>query len=325
MAYIIYNNDGTTILTTIANGNVDKSTTSLDLVGKNVNDYGQYISQNFTKLLTNFAYSQEPRSPKEGQLWYNTDTGQLKVYNGTNFNSPYGVEVSGTMPIISAEGDLWYDTINTQLKIYYDSGYRLIGPPVSGVLGKFGIETPTTAIREDDTNVVQNVGLIYSYGRVAGLITASPFTMKSSDSASYFNTSTTSTVVSGITAINDMDIKGDLYIKGIRQISPVQTLVAYYDITSYGNPALPVNITNANIAIGNFLAKVFSTATNTIKNEVAYPLNSDAKVICSYSSSATVRRFHLIVDPIHPPTRIWASYDLYYDSNIGNYTNVVTI
>jgi len=326
MAYIIYNNDGTTVLTTIANGEVDQNTTNLDLIGKNVNDYGQYISQNFVKVLTNSAYTEEPRSPQIGQLWYNTTDGQLKVYNGTSFTAPYGVEVSGTPPFISAEGDLWYDTINSQLKVYYSDNYRLIGPPVSGIYGKFGVETPSSTIREDDTNITQNVGLLYSHGNVTGLISTSPFTMKAADSATYFNTSTTSTVVKGITVINDMDIKGNLYIKGIRQIPPTQTLTTYYDITAYGNPLYPVNITNANIVIGSFLAKVFSTATNSVTNEVAYPLNSDAKVVCYHTSyPISVRRFHLIVDPLHPPTYIWASYNLYYDSDIGNYTNVVKV
>lgn len=325
MAYIIYNNDRSTVLTTIANGDVDSNSTSLDLVGKNSNDYGQYIAQNFISLLTNFAYTAAPRSPQIGQLWYNSVTGQLKVYNGTSFTAPYGVEVSGTVPTISAEGDLWYDTINSQLKVYYSNGYRLVGPAVSGIYGKFGVEPPTSVIREDDTNLLQNVGLIYSYGNVIGLISPSAFTMKGSDSTTYFNTSTTSTVVKGITAINDIDIKGDLYIKGSKQIAPVQVLTAYYDISSYGNPALPLNITTANLAIGSFLAKVFSTATNVTTNEVGYPINSDAKVICSYNGAPSVRRFHLIVDPIHPTALAWQSYNLYYDSGIGNYTNVVKI
>jgi len=325
MAYIIYNNDRSTVLTTIANGDVDSNSTSLDLVGKNVNDYGQYIAQNFVSLITNFAYTQAPRSPQIGQLWYNSITGQLKVYNGTAFTSPYGVEVSGTVPTISAEGDLWYDTINSQLKVYYNDGYRLVGPAVSGIYGKFGVEPPTSVIREDDTNLLKNVGLIYSYGTPAGLISASSFIMKSSDSTTYFNTSTTSTVVKGITVISDIDIKGDLYIKGSKQISPVKTLTAYYDITSYGNPAFPLNIATANVAIGSFLAKIFSTATNVITNEVGYPVNSDARVICYYNSVPSARRFRLIVDPIHPTALLWQAYNLYYDSVIGNYTNVVTI
>ena len=43
MAYIIYNNDNT-VLVNIANGDVDSSTTSLDLIGKNVDNYGQYFN-----------------------------------------------------------------------------------------------------------------------------------------------------------------------------------------------------------------------------------------------------------------------------------------
>jgi hypothetical protein len=38
MAYTIYNNDGT-VLSTIAVGDVDSYSTSLDLIGKNVNNF----------------------------------------------------------------------------------------------------------------------------------------------------------------------------------------------------------------------------------------------------------------------------------------------
>ena len=68
MAYIIYNNDGT-ILTTLADGDVDSVSTSLDLVGKNVNNYGQYFNNNFTKLLTNFSNAIPPSFERVGQLW----------------------------------------------------------------------------------------------------------------------------------------------------------------------------------------------------------------------------------------------------------------
>lgn len=37
MAYIIYNNDGT-VLVTLADGDIDTDTTNLTLVGKNVNN-----------------------------------------------------------------------------------------------------------------------------------------------------------------------------------------------------------------------------------------------------------------------------------------------
>ena len=54
MAYTIYNNDGT-VLSTIAVGDVDSYSTSLDLIGKNVNNYGEYYNTNLVRLLTSFA------------------------------------------------------------------------------------------------------------------------------------------------------------------------------------------------------------------------------------------------------------------------------
>jgi hypothetical protein len=80
MAYTIYNTDGT-VLSTIAVGEVDNFSTSLDLIGKNVNNYGEYYNNNLVKLLTNFASveSEEPSQPQTGQLWYNKTEKQLKI------------------------------------------------------------------------------------------------------------------------------------------------------------------------------------------------------------------------------------------------------
>lgn len=324
MAYIIYKTDGTVLLT-LAVGDVDNSTTSLDLIGKNVDNYGQYANNNLVRLLTNFAYETEPRSPQLGQLWYDTTNARLNVYNGTAFNPPYGVQVSGTTPTLPSEGDLWYDTISSQLKIRYGSEYKIIGPDVSAALGKFGISTAPTTLRDADTDVSQDVGVMYSYGTAIGLLTAATFNMTPADSVNYFNTSTTSTVVKGVTALNDIDVKGDLYINGIRQIAPIQTLTTYYDVSAFGDPSDPINLETGNIAIGSFLAQVFSTATNVAHNEIAYPLYSDARVVCNYNSTPSVRRFQLIIDPLHPTVSIWKSYDVYYNSGIGALTNIVVI
>ena len=324
MAYIIYKTDGTVLLT-LAVGDVDNSTTSLDLIGKNVDNYGQYANNNLVRLLTNFAYETEPRSPQIGQLWYDTTNARLNVYNGSSFNPPYGVQVSGTTPTLPSEGDLWYDTISSQLKIRYGSEYKIIGPDVSAALGKFGISTAPTTLRDADTDVSQDVGVMYSYGTAIGLLTAATFNMTPADSVNYFNTSTTSTVVKGVTALNDIDVKGDLYINGIRQIAPIQTLTTYYDVSAFGDPSDPINLETGNIAIGSFLAQVFSTATNVAHNEIAYPLYSDARVVCNYNSTPSVRRFQLIIDPLHPTVSIWKSYDVYYNSGIGALTNIVVI
>ena len=342
MAYIIYNNDGS-VLASIANGVVDSISTSLDLVGKNVDNYGQYLNNNLAKLLTNFSNQNAPPNPQPGQLWFNTNTKRLNVFDGTSFKPTYGATVNGTPTITTSTGDLWYDSTNSQLKIWNGYTYKLVGPAVSGTLGKFGIESPPTAIKEDDTNVTQKVSVLYSYGTAIGLISTSTFNMKSTDSATYLGVGSITPIVNGTTFLRDIDVKGDLYIKGdyyineVKQFPNGQTLTATFDITPYGdpNPAISgvatakTNIETGNIAIKNFLPLLFSTSTNVTNDELGYPIDSNAKVICLFnngvSMDVSVRRFKLIDDPLHPGINIWKWYDIYDTPSLSTVTNIVQI
>jgi len=330
MAYIIYNNDGT-ILANIANGDIDSVTTSLDLIGKNVDNYGQYFNNDLVKLLTNFSSNISPRSPKIGQLWFNSSLKRLTVFDGASFKPTYGAYVSGTESITTSTGDLWYDTINSQLKIWNGSVYKIVGPAVSGLLGKFGVEPPYTPIRDDDTNVTQKVGILYSNGSSIALLSTSSFSMSRQDGLSYLNYNTTATIYPGITISKNVDIKGLFRISGTEQISANRTLTSHYDITLYGDPddldvpTAKTNIEAGNIAISQHLALVFTTATNQMYYDIAYPYGSDARVICYYSGTPSVRRFVLIPDPIHPSIMMWRWWDLYYNAALSTLTNVVVI
>jgi hypothetical protein len=342
MAYIIYNNDGS-VLASIPIGVVDSISTSLDLVGKNVDNYGQYLNNNLAKLLTSFSNNNQPAHPQPGQLWFNTNTKRLNVFDGTSFKPTYGATVNGTPTSTTSTGDLWYDTINSQLKVWNGYSYKLVGPAVSGLLGKFGIEPPASTIRDDDTNVTQKVAVLYSYGTAIGLITTSTFNMKSVDSAIYLGVGSVTPIINGTTFLRDIDVKADLYIKGdyyingVKQFPNGQTLTATFDITPYGNPdpvmsgvaTAKTNIEAGNIAIKNFLSLIFSTVTNVTYGELGYPINSNAKVVCLYSNGlsldASVRRFKLIEDPIHPGINIWKWYDAYYTPSLSTVTNIVRI
>lgn len=317
MSYIIYRNDGT-VLSVLGEKEIDNSSCSLTLIGKNTNDYGEAYNSNLIKLLTNFSSNSdnEPISPQVGQLWFDTTTQRLKVYTGASFSTPFGVSVSGTQNANPSQGDLWYDTVNSQLNIYY-GGFKLIAPAVSGRFGKFGIEPPADPILEDDTLVEQDLSVLYSYGNPIGFITTQPFIMSVDDSTTYFNSAALTEVSSGLTLINDVDIKGDLHIKNIKQVSPIRTLSSYYDITSYGDPGNSTNIENANLAIATHLAKVFNLVDDTGRDEVAYPIGSDARVTCNHLDyGISVRRFKIVDDPLHPGTPIWKSYDVYSGTNI---------
>lgn len=78
MAYIIVKTDGT-VLTTITDGTINTTSTSLGLPGRNYSNYGQVFDTNFVHLLENFADSSMPSDPIKGQLWYNTSTQALYI------------------------------------------------------------------------------------------------------------------------------------------------------------------------------------------------------------------------------------------------------
>jgi hypothetical protein len=78
MAYTIVKSDGN-ILTTIADGTINTTSTSIGLPGRNYAGYGQTLDTNFVHQLENFAASNPPANPLRGQLWYDIDNGLLKL------------------------------------------------------------------------------------------------------------------------------------------------------------------------------------------------------------------------------------------------------
>ena len=78
MAYTIVKSDGT-VLTTIADGTINTTSTSLGLPGRNYTGYGQTLDTDLVHLLENFADVTPPSYPLRGQLWYNTNDSTLYV------------------------------------------------------------------------------------------------------------------------------------------------------------------------------------------------------------------------------------------------------
>jgi hypothetical protein len=126
MAYIINKTDGTAI-TTITDGTVD-NTTSLQLFGKSYSGFGEGLNENLVKLLENSASTSAPAAPLKGELWFDTTTNQIKVYDGTSFKPTGGAKVASTQPSSPSAGDLWQDSTNSQLYIYTGSAWLLVGP-----------------------------------------------------------------------------------------------------------------------------------------------------------------------------------------------------
>jgi hypothetical protein len=64
----------------VNDGTVDTST-SLVLIGKNYNRFGEALNENLLKLLDNAADATPPSNPTEGQLWYDNANSYLMIFD----------------------------------------------------------------------------------------------------------------------------------------------------------------------------------------------------------------------------------------------------
>ena len=242
MPYTINFTDVTNKGSIVVEDNDINVTTSLSLVGRNTTSYGVEFNQNFLKLLENFANSNAPTNPVEGQLWYDTTAGgeQLKVYDGTTWVASGGLKKAINEPgaAQSITGDLWVDTDNQQLYLYTGSGWTLIGPNYAG-----GLNTGVTPVK-----ITGQDNITYSALQVE--IDAKPVAIISSDT---------------------FTPRGQ--INGFGQINPGVNL-STADITGDGSPrfygpaeqAENLVVAGAKVPASNFLrGDVVSTTTSQLK------------------------------------------------------------
>jgi hypothetical protein len=85
MPYNITKSDGTPLVT-VPDNKIDTSSSSLSLIGRNALNFGQAIDQNFINLMQNFANTNAPSMPLDGQLWYDTSNRILKIYNNSTIS-----------------------------------------------------------------------------------------------------------------------------------------------------------------------------------------------------------------------------------------------
>lgn len=141
--------------------NTSSTDTSLVFPGRNVTGYGQIIAENFLHLLENFASATQPVNPVEGQLWYDTVTSSLKLYDNVTWTAASGIQRGPSEPPVSDSkvGELWVDTTNQQLRIYTGQRWLLVGPNQSTVDGlRYG---PSVEKIADSDNIDRYILLFY--------------------------------------------------------------------------------------------------------------------------------------------------------------------
>ena len=203
MSYKLNKTDGT-ILTDLVDGTVDSTSSDLTLIGRNYSGFGEFLNENFIKLLENFSSSDEPANPIRGQLWYDTSENKLKIYNGSQFTSSGGTTLSAQTPNAVA-GDLWIDTTRQQLYFFDGTGNPILaGPVYTKEQQKSGFECISVL---DTQNQTRTVVMFYVQGQVAGAYSNVVFTPAVSDreqlTAFVTNDNPSATLQKGFNAVDD--------------------------------------------------------------------------------------------------------------------------
>ena len=241
MAYKILNTDGTTLLL-LADNTVNESATDLSLVGKNVNAYGQYINNNFVRLLANSASSinSPPRSPLKGQIWYDTTAKRLKVYDGT-FTLVTGALVTSTTPTSPTTGDFWWNSTDYQLNVWNGSVWTIAGPAFPRYVGDNGWILPMGNV-QDRFSTNKQVTLLKNYGTTLGIMSSATFT------TTFFTSATTLLPTNTTPVFRGLNIFGSLHA--------TDSVTATNTVTTTHLQASTVRVTGAN------------TTTNTLTGAV---------------------------------------------------------
>jgi hypothetical protein len=133
MATNIFKFDGT-LLTTVADGTIDTTHSTLRFPGSGYKNYGQPVMENLLWTMTHFAGAAQPLLPLTGQAWYDVNTNVLKIYNGITWQAAGGVQISAIRPTIgSSAGAFWFDSNNLQLYTWNGAAWNLIGPLGSAI------------------------------------------------------------------------------------------------------------------------------------------------------------------------------------------------
>jgi len=118
MPYIIKSYRGVNSNITINDKQKDTGSTSLTLIGKDYEPYGEIILTNLYNMLENFAGPIPPSNPVVGQIWYDTSTQQVKVYSSLGTWEIFGGLTTGTtFPSSPNAGDMFF---------YNDGGFNKI-------------------------------------------------------------------------------------------------------------------------------------------------------------------------------------------------------
>ena len=274
MSYTVNKTDGT-VLTIVGDGTVDNTSTDITLVGRKYSGYGEVLNENLVKILESFANRTAPTNPLEGQIWYDTLEGRLKVYTGSEFKPTGGPLVQDSQPSGLVIGDLWINNEANQLYFYDGVDLSLAGPIYSQAEGKHGWLVENIV---DQGNNGRSVSALYVNGLRVAILSRYQFTPQTAiNGFAQINVGLNfSTVVSGL-KLHGTATSAD----AVAGIAPGQFLRSDENDITTGTLGI-LNDNGLTIGANSNLTTFINSNTTTIKNNL-----QDRDLIVQVNSSAT--------------------------------------
>jgi len=183
MAYTIIRSDGS-LLTTIQDGTINTTSTSLGLPGRNYSGYGQTLDTNFVRLTESHASSTPPTNPLKGQLWYNTTSSTLcvcpadgeTVANNWLILTSTSVSGNATLANLNVTGNILANNVSVVNSISGDTisvrlatvSANLIAANANIAAATFGAVKTTSITTGDPTTAGQMTGTWTMFGNSSG-------------------------------------------------------------------------------------------------------------------------------------------------------------
>jgi hypothetical protein len=162
MAYIINDSRGQ-VVAIIPDGTIDDTSTSLQLVGRGVTEYGVPENENYVFIMENFAKDSAPVSPLQGQLWFNTANNTMMLRSNIStwqsLASTQYVEAQKISPVftgIPQAPTAIANTYSTQIATTAYVQNNKVDPNFTGIPTAPTASTLTNTIQIATTEFVQN-------------------------------------------------------------------------------------------------------------------------------------------------------------------------
>ena len=258
MAYQINKTDGT-IVSTVADGQIDNISTDITLIGKNFSGFGEVLNENFIKILENFANVTAPTAPIKGQIWFDSTESKLKVYSGTAFVPVSSATIANSQPTTLGVGDLWFNDTAKQLYFFDGTSTILLGPAYSDAQGTSGLIVTSILDTLNQTRVITS---LFNNGILLGIFAKDSFTPKnaiegfSGDIGPGFNQGTLSGIKFDVTCTNSeklANIDSTNYVRKDTANSLTNTLRIESDLGLVVGSASQANLSvdNGNVKLSN--------------------------------------------------------------------------